>query len=85
MPEIEEKWLAWPRKKVNIQMKNAPAYMKSNKNAQINTKLEETASRGWTINCVLQPPILPGANIKALTLFHVIQSLQYMKLSTNIN
>jgi hypothetical protein len=85
LPAIEEKWPAWARKKISIQLDNAPAHQKSNTNLQISAKLEEMAARGWTIDFVLQPPNSPDTNIKDLALFRAMQSLQYTKPSKNID
>ena len=84
LPAIEEKWLAWSRKKISIQMDNAPAHKKSRQNTQPIATLEEMAARGWAIDFVIQPPNSPDTNIKDLTLFHAIQSLQYTKPSKNM-
>ena len=66
-------------------MDNSPAHKKLNNNAQINAKLEETASRGWEIDFVLQPPNSPDTNTKDLSLFRARQSLQYTKPLKNID
>ena len=79
LPAIKEKWPMWAHKKAIVQMHNALAHKKMNKNTQINAKLEEMAVRGWAIDFVLQPPIFPDTNIKDLALFRVIQSLQFTK------
>ena len=35
LPAIKEKWPAWSRKKISIQMDNAPAHKKSRQNTQL--------------------------------------------------
>ena len=53
LPAIEEKWPAWVRNKVRVQMGNAPSHKNANKNVQFITTLEEIAARGWAIDFVL--------------------------------
>ena len=46
LPAIEEKWPAWARKKVSIQMDNTLSHKNANMNAQLIATLEEMAARG---------------------------------------
>ena len=41
LPAIEEKLQKWERKKVSVQMANAPSPKKANKNTQLIATLEE--------------------------------------------
>ena len=77
LPAIKEKWTGWSDKKVRIHIDTAPAHKKSNKNTQINAKLEEMAAHGWAIDFILQPPNLLDTNIRILS-----SSAQYSHYNT---
>ena len=75
LPAIEEKWPAWSRKKVSIQMDNDPSHKKSSRNTQLIATLEEMAACGWAIDIAMQPPNSSDTNIKDLAFFRAMQSL----------
>ena len=69
LPALELKWPAWSPKRVRIQQDNATPHPKPGKDADINAKLEDMATRGWEVVFVCQPPNSPDCNVEDLAFF----------------
>ena len=85
-PAIVEKWPTWEKKKVRIQLDNAPAHPTPGKLCnQIANRLGEYSALGWDIDFTMQPANSPDLNTLDLAFFRAIQSLQNQKPAKNIN
>jgi hypothetical protein len=85
-PAILEKWPPWEKRRIHIQLNNAPAHPKTGKlGKKIADHLGEYSALGLDINFAMQPANSPDVNTLNLAFFQVIQLLQYQKPTNNID
>ena len=80
------KWPAWEKRRIRIQLYNAPPHPKPGKlGKRIAERLAEYSTVGWDISFVTQPANSLNLNTLDLAFFRAIQSLQCQKPAKNLD